>query len=498
MLNNNLGFIGLIVLVIYVIGMLAIGFYCHKKYASNLSGFLTGGRSLGPWIFALTYGSTYLSSSTFIGNTGTAYKAGMAYLMMPVAQIILLPIGLILFSHGLRRTSVRLGAMTIPEYISKRYKSPAAGLIASIVIIVFIVPYMVGVVKGGALSLSQLFSLNYSVCVFLVAGVALVYLAFGGYMARCYTDVVQGLMMAFGMLAVLIAGFVIVGGPTEIAAGVGASDPALLETPGPMGWSNLFLFSTVFAISPWGLPQLVQTNFTIKDKKTVYVSSIVLTFWLGAILLGSMIIGNMGRAYFGDQYLSNVDAVFPALVLNFFPNAIGAIIIVAVIAAAMSTIDGVLMTSGSAFGVDIFKKFIKKDATDKQVLTVTNITMMVIIIGVIIWAFNPPKMILMFTSYAFSVIGSTLIVPVFAGFISKKGTKASCVASMITGGGMTLLWYIFKINGNYILGIPPFVAGVVFAILVFMVVSRVSEPLPKEFVEDLFSKEAEAMAYAKD
>lgn len=100
---------------IYIVGMLGIGIYCNKKYANTLSGFLTGGRSLGPWVFALTYGSTYLSASTFIGNTGTAYKAGMAYLMMPVAQVVLLPIGLVVFSHGLRRVSVRLGAMTIPD-----------------------------------------------------------------------------------------------------------------------------------------------------------------------------------------------------------------------------------------------------------------------------------------------------------------------------------------------------------------------------------------------
>ena len=498
MLSGNLALTGFIVLGIYIVGMLGIGFYCNKKYANNLSGFLTGGRSLGPWVFALTYGSSYLSASTFIGNTGTAYKAGMAYLMMPLAQVVLLPIGLVLFSHGLRRVSVRLGAMTIPEYISKRFKCPAASGIASIIIIIFMVPYMVGIVKGGALSLAQLFGMSYNVAVILVSAVACVYLIFGGYMARCYTDVVQGVMMAFGMLAVLIAGFFIVGGPAEIAAGVAASDPALLETPGPMGWSNLFLFSTVYALSPWGLPQLVQTNFTIKDRKTVYVSAIVLSIWLGAILWGSMIIGNMGRAYYGDAFIDNVDNVFPAMVLEFFPNAIGAIVIVAVIAAAMSTIDGVLMTSGSAFGVDLYKKFMKKDATEKQVMTMTNITMFVIMVGVVIWAFNPPQMISVFSSFAFSVIAATLIVPVFGGTYFKAGTSAGCVASMITGAVVTLFWYIVKPGGNYILGMPPFVVGVIFAIIAYVIVNKMSKPLPAEFVEDLFSKEAEASAYNED
>lgn len=498
MLSGNLALIGFVVLGIYIIGMLFIGFYCNKKYANNLSGFLTGGRSVGPWVFALTYGSSYLSASTFIGNAGTAYKAGMAYLMMPLAQVVLLPVGLVLFSHGLRRVSVRLGAMTIPEYISKRFKTQAAGGIASVVIIIFMVPYMVGIVKGGALSLAQLFGMSYNVAVVLVSAVACVYLIFGGYMARCYTDVIQGVMMAFGMLAVLIAGFVIVGGPTEIATGVAACDPQLLETPGPMGWSNLFLFSTVFALTPWGLPQLVQTNFTIKNRKTIYVSAIVLSVWLGAILWGSMIIGNMGRAYFGDAFLENPDGVFPAMVLEFFPNVIGAVVIVAVIAAAMSTIDGVLMTSGSAFGVDIYKKFLKKDASEKQVMTMTNITMFVIMVIVVIWAFNPPQMITIFSSFAFSVIAATLIVPVFGGTFFKTGTSAGCVASMITGCVVTLFWYIVKPGGNFILGMPPFVVGTVFAIIAFVVVSKFTAPLPKEFVDDLFSKEAEKAAYNEE
>lgn len=498
MLSGSLEVIGLIVLAIYIIGMLGIGVYCNKKYANNLSGFLTGGRNLGPWVFALTYGSTYLSASTFIGNTGTAYKAGMAYLMMPVAQVVLLPLGLIFFSHGLRRVSVRLNAMTLPEYISKRFKSNFASIIASVVIIIFMVPYMVGVIKGGALSLASLLGLSYEVAVFLVAGVACVYLIFGGYMARCYTDVIQGLLMAFGMLAVLVAGFFIVGGPTEIAAGVAASDPALLETPGPMGWSNLFLFSAVYALTPWGLPQLVQTNFTIKDKKTVYVSSIVLSIWLGAILIGSMIIGNMGRAYFGDQFIDNPDLVFPNLVLTFFPNILGAVVIVAVIAAAMSTIDGVLMTSGSAFGVDIYKKFIRKDASEKQTILVSNITMFVIIAVVIVGSFMELPMLSYLNSYAFSVIAGTLVVPVFAGVYSKKGTTAGCVVSMLAGGLGTLFFYMVMPGGNYILGCPPFVSGAIVSTIVFFVVSKYTQPLPEAFVEDLFSKEAEEGAYASE
>lgn len=486
---------GMIIMTIYCVGMILIGIYCNKKYANDLKGFLAGGRSLGPWIFALVYGSTYLSSSTFIGNTGTAYVGGLAFLFMPVPQLILLPVGLLLFSHALRKMSKRLDVLTIPEFITKRYQSPLSGLLTSVIIIVFMVPYMVAVVKGGAVSLQQLLGVSYTIGVFLVAGVACIYLMAGGYMARAYTDFIQGIMMFAGMLLAVIAGFYFIGGPATIAAKVAALDPQLVETPGPLGWSQIILFSTVFAVAPWGLPQLVQTNFTFKSKKVVYTSAIVLAIWVGAILFGSMILGNMGRAYFGNAFIGKQDQIFPAMILSFFPNVIGAVIICAVIAAAMSTIDGVLMTAGSSFSFDVYKKFIRKEASEKEVLRMTNLTMLVMVIAVIIWALNPPAMLLKLTSYAFSVIAGGLLAPIFFGLFYKKGTGPASITSIIVGSSVTFIWYLIKINNNFILGIPPFVGGVVFAASAFLLVSKITAQLPAEFVDDLYSKEAELTAY---
>lgn len=244
-MDSKIKIMGYAVLGLYFVGMLAIGYFCNKKYANNVDGFFAGGKNLGPWVFALTYGSTYLSSSTFVGNTATAYSGGLAYLFMPLAQMLLLPLGLIFFSHILRKMSQSLDVVTIPAYLEKRFKSPAAGMITSLIIVIFFIPYLVGIVKASALSLGALLGVEYKIGVLVIAFISFVYLMFGGYMARCYTDVVQGVMMVVGMMAVVIAGFFIVGGPSAITEGVKAADPALLETPGPKGWSALFLYSTV-------------------------------------------------------------------------------------------------------------------------------------------------------------------------------------------------------------------------------------------------------------
>lgn len=290
--------------------------------------------------------------------------------------------------------------------------------------------------------------------------------------------------MVVGMMAVVIAGFFIVGGPSAITEGVKAADPALLETPGPKGWSALFLYSTVFAIAPWGLPTLVQTNFTIGNRKHVYTAAIVLSIWISCVLFGSMIIGNMGRAFYGNALVDNPDSLFPTLVMDWFPNLFGAIIIVAVICAAMSTIDGTLMNSGAAVGLDIYKRFIKKDASDKKVITISNIAMGVITLVVIIWAFDPPAMVLTLTSYAFSLVAAGLIVPTYAGLYCKKLTSAGCVVGILAGLGFCLLWYI---TGTP-LGIPPFVVGMVASAIALFGVSKFTKPLPQEFIDDLFAK----------
>jgi len=493
-MSKSVVIMGYVILALYLAGMLLIGYICRKKYTDTVSGFFAGGKKLGPWVFALTYGSTYLSSSTFVGNTGTAYAGGMAYLFMPLAQILSLPLGLIFFSHMLRKMSKTLDVVTIPTYLEKRFKSSAAGIIASIVIVIFFIPYLVGIVKAGALSLGALLGIPYNWGVLMIALISVIYLMFGGYMARCYTDVAQGIMMFVGMSAVVIAGFFIVGGPTAIAEGVAKADPALLETPGPKGWSALFLYSTVFAIAPWGLPTLVQTNFTIGNRKHVYTAAVVLSIWVAFVLFGSMIIGNMGRAYFGDLYIDSVDKVFPALVMEWFPNVFGALIIVAVIAAAMSTIDGTLMNSGAAVGVDLYKRYFKKDADDKAVIRVSNIAMLIITIIVIIWAFNPPAMVLTLTSWAFSLVAGGLIVPVYVGLYYKRATGAGCVAGIIAGVLGTLLWYLTKSP----LGIPPFVMGCVFSALALFIVSSFTKPLPKEFVDRLFVPVDDSLIYDEE
>lgn len=499
-LTGNLAITGWIVLGLYLVLMIAIGVYCNKRFTNSLNGFLLGGRSLGPWIFALTYGSTYVSTAAFIGNAGSGYKSGMAYMLMPVPQILLIPLGMLIVAPRLRVLSQRLNVMTIPQMLGGRYKSTYMQFVGSVVILICIIPMMVSVTKGGALAVAQLLNLSYGVSVFLVSGVALAYLVFGGFMARVYTDLVQGSVMFIGMLLIVIFGLWSFGGVSGLADKLATVDTRLLETPGPTGWHDLLLFSSVFALTPWGSPQYVQTIFTINKKRSIYASAVLLSIWFGLLLVGPIVVGNMSRATFGNAFIDNVDKAFPAFTLHMFPNIIGALIIVAAIAAAMSSIDGILMTIGSAFGVDLYRRFFKKDATDKQTIMATNVMMIVAEVIVVIWALYPPDMLLYLNAVSHSIVGSSFLIPVFMAVRNKKATTAAGVASMTAGIATCLVWYFgaATVNGPYWFNMPPFVMAAIVATVVFLLVQRVTKPMDPAFVNDLFSKEAEEAAYVPE
>lgn len=497
-LTGDLATTGWVALSLYMVLMLGIGVYCNRKFASSLDGFLLGGRSLGPWVFAITYGSTYISTAAFVGNAGGGYRSGMAFMLMPVAQVLLVPLGMLVFAPRLRVFSHKLNSMTIPELLGNRYKSKFMQFAGSLVIIVFVIPMMVSITKGGSVAVSQLLNISYTSSVFLVSGVALVYLMFGGFMARAYTDVIQGTLMFGGMLAILVIGLWSMGGPTGLANSLAEVNPELLETPGPIGWDNLLLFSSVFALAPWGLPQYVQTSFTIKYRRNIYAAALMLCFWFGVMLVAPVVVGNMSRATFGNALMGNVDLAFPAFALHIFPNAFGAIIIVAAVAAAMSSIDGILMTVGSAFGVDIYRRFLKKDATDKQAIWASNITMIVSISIVVLWALNPPDMMLYLVTVSNSLVSSGFIVPLFMAIWNRKATTGAGIASMIASVSTCLIWYFVggqTLNGPYWFNLPPFVAASIVAAIVFLIAQNITPKMDKAFVDDLFSKETQDAAY---
>jgi len=472
----------LIVLIIYLLVMVGIGIYC-RRYSTQLEGFFVGFRNLGPWLLAFTYFATYYSSSVMIGNSGVGYKAGLAWFFMPIAQVLLIPIGLLLFAKALMNASKQLGVITIPDYFRARYKSTLPSGVLALIMVVFLVPYMVAVTKGGALAFETLLGVPYKWAVVIIIAITAAYSVVGGFMSGVITDMIQGIILLVGAITIFIVSLVAAGGPTGVALKLQAIDPNLIRTPGTLGWAGLLGFAFVFGIAPWGLPQLLQKTLAMKSRRVVGPSAIVVLLTALFILYTCNGSGIIARALFGNEFLDNPDYAFPVLVLRLLPPFMSAVLLTAVVAAVMSTLDGILLVAAGAVSRDLYQQIINKKASDKSVLRLTWIVMLILSVITLFAAFRPPPMLLYLTAFSFSLMTATILAPMFFGIYYKKATLAGCVASQLVGIAVVLILTILKVKFL----IHPLIPGLIAALITLPVVSSFSKKLPEDFVTRIFS-----------
>ena len=475
--------LALIFFVAYLAVVFGIGIYC-RKYSNDLTGFLVGNRNMGPWMLGLAYFATYMSSTVMVGNAGTSYKAGMAFMFQGIPQILAIPVGLIIFASGLSRASKQLDVISVPDYLKKRYKSNLPSAFLALMMLIFLFPYMVGIAKAAAITMQMVTGLSYVASVWILCILTGVYMGFGGFMASAYTDVVQGFLMCFGATLVFIMGLVALGGPANVAATLQNLDPLLIETPGSLGWSNLIGISLVFGIAPWGLPQLLQKCFAMKDKRVIKPAAIIVMILCLFILFPSNCNGFLARAMFGNELLNKADYAFPMMVITLLPPVFQGLVLASVAAAAMSTLDGVVLVIGAAVGRDIYQGVINKKASDKQAYNITLITMCTVMVLIAVFAMNVNSQILYLTTFSHSIMASMIMAPVMFGLFWRKGTTAGCLAAQISGICGTLIWY--QLGSPF--GIHIILFGLICAFITFPIVSSFTKPLPEEFLDKLFDK----------
>jgi SSS family solute:Na+ symporter len=469
------------IFILYIVLIIGVGIYC-RRYTTTLEGFFVGARNLGPWLLGLAYFSTYFSSSVMVGNVGVGYKAGLSWFFMPILQTLALPVGLLIFAEGLRKTSKQLGIVTVPDYMRERYLNTFPAAFLAVVMIIFLMPYMVAVTKGAAVVVQTITGIPYFWSVWIVIGVTGAYVILGGFMSGVITDFAQALWMAAGALVTFVVALVYVGGPAAVATKLKALNPVLIETPGTLGWSGLFALSFVFGIAPWGLPQLVQKCFGMRDRRVVRPASIILVVMAFLILYTSNGNGIFARAIFGNELLNNPDYAFPKLVVALLPPILQGFILAAVAAAAMSTLDGVILVAAGAFARDLYQRIINPKAGDHVVLRINTVVLVILTIVTGYFSLRPPPLLLYLTVFSHSVLATSVMAPLFYGIYYRRATAGGCIASQIAGVAMVLIWFQLKQP----FGIHPFLVGLVVSLIVFPIVSKLTAPLPQDFVTRIF------------
>lgn len=336
----------LVILVVYFTVLVGIGLYC-RKHATDVKGFVLGGRSVGPWLTAFAYGTSYFSAVVFVGYAGQfGWKYGISATWAGIGNAI---IGSLLAWVVLgRRTRIitqHLDSATMPQYFGQRFNSKALKIVASVIIFIFLIPYTASLYNGLSRLFGMAFDIDYSVCIVLMACLTAIYVIAGGYMATAINDFIQGIIMLFGIVAVIAAVIMSKGGFMAAYEGLAKiSDETVSSAPGTFASFfgpdplNLLFVVILTSLGTWGLPQMVQKFYAIKDEESIKKGTIISTLFALVVSGGCYFLGGFGRL-FSDQIdvvANGYDSIIPTMLQNLSPILI-ALVVILVLSASMST-----------------------------------------------------------------------------------------------------------------------------------------------------------------
>lgn len=493
-------FIKIGMLVVFFAVTISIGLYC-RKHATDVNGFVLGGRSVGPWLTAFAYGTSYFSAVVFVGYAGQfGWKYGIAATWAGIGNALLG--SLMAWAFLGRRTRVmtqHLDSATMPQFFQRRFNSPALKTAASAIIFIFLIPYTASLYNGLSRLFGMAFDIDYSVCVIVMAVLTAVYVIAGGYMATAINDFIQGIIMIVGIVAVIAAVLNSQGGFMEALNKLGqVSDPTVSETPGvfasffgpdPLGLLGVVLLTS---LGTWGLPQMVQKFYAIKSEQAINKGMIISTIFAAIVAGGCYFLGGFGRLFDVDVATQGFDAVIPTMLSGLSPILI-AVVVVLVLSASMSTLSSLVLTSSSTLTLDFIKGRIVKDMDEKKQLKVMRGLIVVFIAISVALAIVQYKSSVTFIAQLMGVswgaLAGAFLAPFLYGLYWKRATPAAVWASFIFSTVVMLANIFVKSSFPAVLQ-SPINAGafcMIAGLIIVPAVSLVTPQLPQQHLDQVFS-----------
>ena len=424
--------------------MVGIGLYC-RRHTTDVNGFVLGGRSVGPWLTAFAYGTSYFSAVVFVGYAGQfGWKYGIAATWAGIGNAIL---GSLLAWAVLgRRTRImsqHLDSATMPEFFGKRFGSKSLKIAASVIIFIFLIPYTASLYNGLSRLFGMAFNIDYSICVVVMAVLTGVYVSAGGYMATAINDFIQGIIMIVGIVAVIAAVLGSQGGFMASLEGLAqVSDPAVSSAPGVFasffGPDPLNLLGVVLltSLGTWGLPQMVQKFYAIKSETAVHKGMIISTVFALIVSGGCYFLGGFGRL-FSDQIdvaANGYDSIIPTM-LSGLSDFLIAIVVILVLSASMSTLSSLVLASSSTLTLDFLKDNVIRNMSEKKQVSIMRALIVVFIAISVVLAIVQYKSNVTFIAQLMGIswgaLAGAFLAPFLYGLYWKKTTKAACWASFL-------------------------------------------------------------------
>lgn len=436
-------------LVCFFALMIGVGIYC-KRHASDVDGFVLGGRNVGPWLTAFAFGTSYFSAVIFVGYAGQfGWNFGLASTWIGLGNAF---IGSLLAWNILgRRTRVmtqHISSKTMPDFFEKRYSSKALKIISSFIVFVFLIPYTASLYNGLSSLFGIYFDIPYSVCIIIMAALTGIYVIFGGYMATAINDFIQGIIMLVGIVAVVLAVLNENGGLMKSIELLATGENGGWQYASFLGPNPVFLLFVVLltSLGTWGLPQMVGKFYAIKNEAAIRKGTFISTFFAIVVAGGCYFIGGFGRLFTTPEAVaeSGFDSIIPTMLSNLAP-AICAIVVVLVLSASMSTLSSLVLTSASTLALDVIIPASKKQFSEKKkILTMRLLVVFFIVLSAVIAILKDSiwsdfVFIAQMMGISWGALAGAFLAPFLYGLYWKKTSRASVYASFIFGVGIMIV-----------------------------------------------------------
>ena len=507
--------------IIFLVVMVGVGFYSRQQ-AKSVDGFVLGGRSVGPWLTAFAYGTSYFSAVVFVGYAGQfGWKYGLSASWIGIGNAF---IGSLLAWIVLgRRTKLmtqHIQSRTMPDFFGTRYGSEGLRVVASIIAFVFLIPYTAGVYMGISKLFEMGFGIPYSYCAIIMACLTAVYVILGGYKATAINDFIQGIIMLFGITTVIFVVLQHQGGLAEAVDKMAAAVPTVHDMEDKSGLFSAFRpgdFASWFGPNPlsllgvvvltslgtWGLPQMVGKFYSITDECAIKRGTVISTIFALIVSGGCYFLGSFGRlfpepAFSPDKHKYAYDSIVPSM-LEILPDILIALVVLLVLSASMSTLASLVLTSSSTMTLDLIYRDKKSqdgeveggeiddmvaEKIERRKVVVMRVLIVFFIVLSLMIALNPPQFIAQLMGISWGALAGAFLAPFMLGLYWRGVTPASVWACFAWGVGLTV---VNMMLGNSLLN--PIDCGAVAMVggfVIVFIVSLFTRKMNPSFVDDVF------------
>ena len=500
-------------MVVYMLVTVGIGVFYARKSNENTENYFLGGRSLGPWITAMSAEASDMSGWLLMGLPGVAYWCGIAdAAWTAIGLAIGTYVNWLVVARRLRSYSIVAGdAITIPEFFSNRFKEKKKAIltIAALFILIFFTVYAASCFVTCGKLFSSLFGFDYKLMMLLGALIVILYTLLGGFLAESASDFIQAIVMIVALVVIFDTGTAAAGGFGQITENVkdipgflsffGIAQPEVVDGVQQVaggapvfGEAGTYGFITILSCLAWGLgyfgmPQVLLRFMAIRKSSEIKKSRRIAIIWCVISLAAAVFIGVIGRNLYPTELLtkSSAENIFILLSTRLLPPLLAGVVMAGILAATMSSSDSYLLIAASAFSKNIYQGVCKKDATDKQVMTMSRITLLVIsAIGIVV-ALNENSVIFTIVSFAWAGFGATFGPLMLFSLFWKRTTRAGAIAGMVSGGATVFIWKLLLNPLGGIFGIyellPAFLVSCIVIVAVSLLTKEPSEEIGREF-----------------